>query len=162
MKSRTIQKLMCVATMLVVTPSLQAQSQDNQERKAMEQAQIHANVAASNAAVSAGDVEGALVTFEPGAVMLAQPGLPVMGTPALREAFRQFLAINPKITLTGQDTIQAGDIALHTFTWKMAANSPDDHPFEQARLSNIVLRKQQDGRWLTVIDNPFGDSLLQK
>ena len=43
-----------------------------------------------------------------------------MGTPALREAFMQFIAIDPKITVTSHEVIQADDIALHSSTWKMS------------------------------------------
>jgi ketosteroid isomerase-like protein len=86
----------------------------------------------------------------------------VMGTPALREAFKQFLALDPKIAVTKQEVFQAGDIALHSYTWKMSGKAPDGSPVEQGGLSVIVLRKQPDGRWLMVIDNPFGDRLLHK
>jgi uncharacterized protein (TIGR02246 family) len=128
----------------------------------MEHAQIQSTVEANNAAVSAGDIEAALATFEPTAAMVAQPGMTVQGTPALREAFKQFLAISPNVTVTGQDVIQAGDIALHSFTWAMSGKAPDGSPIEQSGYSNVVLRKQADGRWLMVIDNPFGDALLKK
>ncbi len=127
----------------------------------MEHAQIQSIVDANNAAVSAGDIEAALATFEPNAVMVAQPGMAVAGTSALRAAFRQFLAINPKVTVTGQDVIQADDLALHSFTWKMAASAPDGSPIEQTGFSTVVLRKQADGRWLMVIDNPFADAILK-
>ena len=128
----------------------------------MEHAQIQSIVNTNNAAVSAGDIEAALATFEPNAVMVAQPGMTVAGTPALRAAFQQFLAMHPQITVTGEDVIQADDLALHSFTWKMAASAPDGSPIAQTGFSTVVLRKQADGRWLMVIDNPFGDSLLKK
>ena len=127
----------------------------------MEHAQIQSTVDANNAAVSAGDIEAALAAFEPEAAMVAQPGVTVSGTEALRGAFQQFLAINPKITVTGHETVQAGDIALHSFTWKMAGEAPDGSAIEQSGFSVVVLRKQPDGRWLMVIDNPFGDQLLR-
>jgi uncharacterized protein (TIGR02246 family) len=152
--------LICLAAVLLGTPSPHAQS--TQGTQTMEHAQIQATIETNNAAVSAGDIEAALATFEPNAAMVAQPGMTVQGTPALREAFKQFVALNPKITVTRQEVIQAGDIALHSFTWNMAGKAPDGSPIEQRGFSNVVLRKQSDGRWLMVIDNPFGDALLQK
>jgi uncharacterized protein (TIGR02246 family) len=162
MKSKTFRTLTCLAALLLGSSSIPAQSQDNQGSQAMEQAQIQSTIDANNAAVSAGDIEGALATFEPSAVLVAQPGMPVMGMPALREAFKQFLAVSPKITVTGREVIEAGDIALHSFTWKMSGKAPDGSPMEQGGFSTVVLRKQPDGRWLMVIDNPFGDHLLRK
>ena len=128
----------------------------------MEHDQIHSTIDTNNAAVFAGDMEGILATFEPNGVLMSQPGMSAAGTPALREAFEQFIAINPKITVTGHEIIQAGDIALHSSTWKMSGKTPDGHPIEQSGFSVVVLRKQADGRWMMVIDNPFGDHLVHK
>ena len=82
----------------------------------MEHDQINATIDTNNAAVFAGDMEGILATFEPNGVLMGQPGMPAMGTPALRAAFKQFIAINPKITVTSHEIIQAYDIALHSST----------------------------------------------
>jgi uncharacterized protein (TIGR02246 family) len=160
MTSRVFQRLTTIAFLMFGAQPAHAQSDQGSET--MEHAQIQSIIDASNAAVAAGDLEGALATFESNAVMLAQPGMQVQGTMALREAFKQFLAINPKITVTSQETIQVGDIALHSYTWKMSGKAPDGSPVEQSGFSTVVLRKQPDGRWLMVIDNPFGDHLLKK
>ncbi len=154
--------LTCLAFMMLGIQSIHAQPQRNQESQTMEHAQIQSTIDRNNAAVSARDIEGILATYEPGAVLAGQPGKPAMGTQALRESFKQFLALDPKIAVTSHDVIQADDIALHSYTWKMSGKAPDGTPIEQHGLSVVVLRKQPDGRWLMVIDNPFGDRLLHK
>jgi uncharacterized protein (TIGR02246 family) len=141
---------------------IHAQSPADQGNQTVEHSQIQSTIDSNNAAVAAGDMDGILATYEPNAAMVAQPRMTVMGTPALREAFKQFLAINPKITIVSQDLIQAGDIALHSHTWKMSVKTPDGHSVEQSGFSVAVLRKQPYGRWLMVIDNPFGDHHLHK
>lgn len=153
---------MCLAFIVLGTQSIHAQSQNNQESQAMEHTQIQSTIDTNNSAVSARDIEGILATYEPNAVLVGQPGKPVMGTPALRESFKQFLALNPKLTVTSHEIVQADDVALHSYTWKMSGKAPDGTPVEQGGLSVVVLRKQSDGRWLMVIDNPFGDHLLHK
>jgi uncharacterized protein (TIGR02246 family) len=162
MTTRTISRLTFLALLLFGALPVHAQSQSDQGNKTMEHSQIQLTTDANNAAVAAGDMDAILVTFEPDAVMVAQPGISVTGTDALREAFKQFLGLNPKITIVSQDIIQAGDIALHSYTWNMSGKTPDGKPVEQSGFSTVVLRKQADGRWLMVIDNPFGDSLLRK
>ncbi len=162
MTSKTLQRLICLAVVLVGTQPVYAQSQNSQGSQTMEHDQIHSTIDTNNSAVSAGDMEGILATFEPNGVLVGQPGMPAMGTPALREAFKQFMAIEPKITVTSHEVIQADDIALHSSTWKMSGKAPDGSPIEQNGFSVVVLRKQPDGRWLMVIDNPFGDHLLHK
>lgn len=39
----------------------------------------------------------------------------------------------------------------------MAGVAPDGSPVTGSGLSVAVLRRQTDGRWLMVIDNPFGE-----
>ncbi len=162
MTSTIFQRLFCLAVFLLGTQSTYAQSHSNEENKIMEQDQIHATIETNNAAVAAGDIEGVLATFEPNGVLVGQPGMIAKGTPALHEAFGQFIAISPKITITSHDVIQADDIAIHSSSWEMSGLAPDGSPIEQSGFSVVVLRKQSDGRWLMVIDNPFADHLLHK
>ncbi len=162
MKSKPFQRLICLAVLLLGIQPVYAKSQENQESQTMEHDQIHSTIDTNNSAVAAGDMEGVLATFEPNGVLVGQPGMPAMGTPALREAFKQFMAIDPKITVTSHEVIQADDIALHSSTWIMSGKAPDGSPIEQSGFSVVVLRKQPDGRWLMVIDNPFGDHLVHK
>lgn len=128
----------------------------------MDHAQIHRTITANNAAVGAGDMEAILATFEENGILIGQPCMVAQGTPALREAFGYFMAINPQITIKDHETIQAGDIALHLSTWTMTGKAPDGMAIEQNGYSVVVLRKQADGRWLMVIDNPFGAHLVSK
>jgi uncharacterized protein (TIGR02246 family) len=137
-------------------------AQDSQGNQPMEHAQIQFTIDANNAAVAAGDVDAAVATFEESAAMAVQPGVSVAGTKALRESFSQFMALSPKLTVTKKEVIQAGNLALHSYAWTMSGKTPDGTPIQQAGLSVVVLRKQPDGRWLMVIDNPFADHLLQK
>ncbi len=161
MTSRAIPRLTFLALLMFGAQPDYALSTDQGNQK-MEHAQIQSTIDANNAAVAAGDMDAILATFEPNAVMAAQPGMTVAGTEALRESFNQFMAINPRITIVSEETIQAGDIALHSYTWKMSGKAPEGSPVEQSGFSTVVLRRQVDGRWLMVIDNPFGDRLLKK
>jgi uncharacterized protein (TIGR02246 family) len=161
MTSKFLQRLLCLAALALGTAA--AQSQTSTGANTMEHAQIQKLIDQSNTAISARDIDAIVATYEPTATMAGPPGAPVStGTPALREAFKNFLAINPDINMTKGDLIVSGDIALHSYTWKMSAKLPDGKAMEQSGLATVVLRKQSDGRWLMVIDNPFGDQLLYK
>jgi uncharacterized protein (TIGR02246 family) len=163
MTSGLARRLICLAVLAFGAQPAHAQSPANQGSQTMEHAQIQSTIDRSTAAISAHDIDGIIAAYEPNAAMVGQPGTPAAtGTDALREAFRHFLALDPKITMTGSDVVVAGDIALHSYTWKMSGKTPDGAPLEQAGLAVVVLRKQPDGRWLMVIDNPFGDHLLRK
>jgi len=109
-----------------------------------------------------GDIDGIMRTYEPGAVVVAQPGTPISGTPALRAMFAGFVAAKAHFTFLGHEVIQAEDVALHLTPWRMAGVAPDGKAVEARGLSVAVLRRQPDGRWLMVIDDPFGDTLLSQ
>lgn len=106
-----------------------------------------------------GDIAGILHTYEPGAVVVGEPGAPISGTPALEAMFSRFIAAQARFTFTGHEVIHAGDLALHLAPWRMSGLAPDGSPLEASGLSVAVLRRQPDGRWLMVIDQPYGDSL---
>lgn len=107
-----------------------------------------------------GDITAVLKTYEPGAVVVGEPGKHLQGEAALRQMFAGFVALKPKFTYGGHDVVQAGDIALHIAPWQMVGVDPEGRPVQGQGLSVAVLRKQADGRWLMVIDQPFGDRLL--
>jgi ketosteroid isomerase-like protein len=44
----------------------------------------------------------------------------------------------------------------------MTGKVPDGTDIKQSGLSVVVLRKQADGKWLMVFDNPFGQHLLDQ
>jgi ketosteroid isomerase-like protein len=83
--------------------------------------------------------------------------MPVSGPPALRAMFAGFIAAKARFTFHGHEVIQAGDVALHLTPWRMAGVAPDGTAVTASGLSVAVLRRQADGRWLLVIDDPYGD-----
>lgn len=108
------------------------------------------------------DIEGVLATYEDGAIVMFEPQKPVQGKEALKAVFTQFVGANPKYTFSGHEVYISGDIATHTAPWKMVGQLPDGTKIEQSGLSVAVLRKQADGNWLMIQDNPHGQFLLGK
>lgn len=127
-----------------------------------EHPRIQATIDAMTNAFASGDIDRIMTTYEPGAVVVGEPGAPVTGSSALRAMFASFVAVNPKFVFLDHEIIEAGDLALHFNTWRMTGTAPDGTPVEQGGLSVVVLRRQPDGRWLMVIDDPYGDWLLRR
>jgi uncharacterized protein (TIGR02246 family) len=109
-----------------------------------------------------GDIDGIMRTYEPAAVVVGEPGKPASGTPALRAMFAGFIAAKARFTFLGHEVLQADDIALHLTPWRMTGIAPDGTAVAASGLSIAVLRRQADGRWLMVIDDPYGDALLNQ
>ena len=90
---------------------------------------------------NAGDVDGVVDLYEPGAVLAFQPGRLATGRPAIREVYAGLLAGRPRLTGEIRPAVRNGDIAI-TSTVR-AGNATVE-----------VARRQPDGTWLWLIDQP--------
>ena len=106
-------------------------------------------------ALSSGNLEALLALYEPDASFNPEPGQEVHGKADIRQALEGFLAMKPKITMETKTLAQTADVALCTARWQINGNGPDG-PIELSGQSVEVARKQSDGSWLFIIDNPFG------
>jgi uncharacterized protein (TIGR02246 family) len=107
-------------------------------------------------ALSAHDLEAALALYEPGATLIPLPGQVATGTEAIREALGATLALEPKFDLEFKKAFEAGDLALLFSDWTLSATDPDGNAVELAGRTTDVARRQSDGHWLFVIDDPYG------
>ncbi len=108
------------------------------------------------AALNAGSIDELVALYEPQASLMPQPGKLVSGTAAIREALAQFLAGKPKMSLSAKLVSQSGDLAVVSAKWDLSMTGPDGKPANMTGQSVEVVRRQSDGRWLFVIDLPFG------
>jgi uncharacterized protein (TIGR02246 family) len=93
---------------------------------------------------NARDVEGLLDLYEDDSVVLFQPGQSSVGRDAIREGFVAMLSGTATFSADGQQpSVVIGDIALTS-----ARLGPD-------MVTAEVARRQSDGTWKWVIDNPF-------
>ena len=107
-----------------------------------------------------GNIEAILAFYEPKAAFVAQPGQVAEGTAALRAAVNGFLSLKPTLTMGPYQLVVAGDIALSVAKWTLQGTGPDGKAVQMEGATTDVLRRQVDGRWLFVIDNPWGVGLL--
>ena len=111
-------------------------------------------------AFNKGDIAAIMRTYEPDAVVVGDPGKPVRGEAYLKAMFARFISAKAAFTYSGHEVVSAGDLALHLAPWQMTGVAPDGTAIEARGLSVAVLRRQPDGQWLMVIDQPYGDMLL--
>jgi ketosteroid isomerase-like protein len=90
---------------------------------------------------SAGDVDGVVALYEPDAVLAFAPGRLAVGTEAIRRVYAELLASPPVFTGVIRPAIRNGDIAVTSTT--RAGNATVE-----------VARRQPDGTWLWMIDQP--------
>jgi len=109
---------------------------------------------------NAGDIEAILAFYESNAAFVAQPGQVAEGTVALRAAINGFLSMKPTLSLGKLQLVLAGDLALSLVKWTLQGTGADGKTVQMEGTATDVLRRQADGRWLFVIDNPWGVGIL--
>jgi uncharacterized protein (TIGR02246 family) len=93
---------------------------------------------------NAKDADGIAALYEEGAVMAYPPGQQTVGREAIRAFWRQALAHLPRFEPEPPlPTLVSGDIAL-------TSTPPKDGAGARAQ----VVRRQADGSWLRVLDQP--------
>lgn len=102
------------------------------------------------------DADGLITLYEPDAAFQPQPGLVVTGHTAIKEAFGGFLALDAEFLMEPAKIIEAGDLALLISKWTLKGTDPTGSPVDLSGQTSDVVRRQSDGSWLFVIDNPYG------
>ncbi len=110
-------------------------------------------------AITAKNMDAALSLYEPGATFALPKGFgegSVTGLDGIREAFTGFMAMSPDPMVNAENTLLAGDTALITGNWTLKVTDADGKDREANGRYADVVRRQSDGSWLFVIDNPNG------
>jgi ketosteroid isomerase-like protein len=80
----------------------------------------------------------------------------VTGLEGLREALGGFLGMSPELSVNAEKTLLSGDMALVIGNWTLKGRDPDGNEIDARGRYADVIRRQPDGNWLFVIDNPNG------
>jgi ketosteroid isomerase-like protein len=67
-----------------------------------------------------------------------------------------FLALNGHMQLEIDRVIRTDKVALLFSSWKLLGTGPEGSSVETSGQTSDVVRKQPNGIWLFVIDNPHG------
>ena len=106
--------------------------------------------------INAGTLDTLMPLYERDAAFATQPGRLNHGLPGVREALSGFIAMKGKLDLKVTRVLKASDLALVATVWSFTGTGPDGRPVKLAARSADVLRRQADGSWRLVIDNPWG------
>ena len=106
------------------------------------------------------DINGVMSSYENKAVIVFQPEKPTSNRAEILAGFNGFFAVNPHFEYSGHEVFVNENLAVHFAPWTMTGKAPDGTDLKQSGLSVAVLRKQPDGKWLMVFDNPFGQHLM--
>jgi ketosteroid isomerase-like protein len=100
------------------------------------------------AALNDGDVDGLVELYEPDTRMVRDDGS--VGLDAIRQIWAGLVAVGGQIRMTTRYVVETGDTALLSNSWTFEV--------EGTSFSGVtaeVARRQADGSWLYLIDNPY-------
>lgn len=106
--------------------------------------------------INSGDLDTLMRLYEQDAGFAAQPGKLAQGLAGVRESLAGFVAMKGKLDLKVTRVLEAKDLALVIGVWSFIGTGPDGREVKLASRSADVLRRQPDGSWRFVIDNPWG------
>ena len=106
--------------------------------------------------INTGDLESLMPLYEREAAFAAEPGNLAHGAPGVGEALTGFISMNGELDLEVTRVLEVDDLALVVGEWSFNGTGPDGEPVRLAARNADVLRRQADGSWRFVIDNPWG------
>ena len=164
MMKQLIQSFFTTAFVMILFFNSNAQTNNDMHTATLtaEQLKVLNTIETMTDAFHKGDINGVMASYESGALVNFEPETPVRDEQVLREMFQGIFQINPKFVFSGHEVFITGNIATHIAPWTMTGQAPDGTPIEQSGLSMSVLRKQTNGEWLFIFDNPHGGFLLNQ
>ena len=108
------------------------------------------------AGINSGNLESLMPLYENEAAFATQPGDLAHRAPGISEALNGFIAMNGTLDLKVTRVLEVDDLALVIGVWSFDGTGPDGEPVRLESRNADVLRRQTDGTWRFVIDNPWG------
>jgi len=106
--------------------------------------------------INAGNIEALMSLYEADAAFASQPGRLAHGPAGVRGSLAAFLAMKGTLDLEVTRVLEAGGLAFVAGVWSFTGTGPDGKPMTLTGRNGDVLRRQADGSWRFVIDNPWG------
>ncbi len=100
-------------------------------------------------AINSGDLKAALAMYEPEAASPDEQGEVSSGIDSRHRSMASVIAMKPDLNVEVEKVILAGDIALVYSRWSMSKPDP-----ASGRTVGVA-RRQSDGTWRFVIDDPM-------
>ncbi|HEV2487852.1 MAG TPA: DUF4440 domain-containing protein [Terracidiphilus sp.] len=111
-------------------------------------------------AFNQGDLEELLSFYEDAAVVVTEAGKVARGPADLRAFFAQAIRSGLSANQLKTYVIETDGIALFLSRWTLSSAGDSSAAVPRTFIATSVFRKQSDGNWKVLIDNPFGALVL--
>lgn len=108
-----------------------------------------------------GNLDGALSCFDQEAIYIERDGEEISGLENIKKPLEHLCNWKPDIQGNKQKLTIVGDLAIWVDQWMLKAFSPDGTPIEMKGATTCMMKKNQEGIWLWLVDNPFAGHLFE-
>jgi ketosteroid isomerase-like protein len=108
------------------------------------------------AGINSRNLESLMELYESEAAFALEPGSLAHGATGVRAALAGFISMDGTLDLEVTRILEVGELALVIGVWSFEGTGPEGEPVRLAARNADVLRRQSDGTWRFVIDNPWG------
>ena len=109
-----------------------------------------------------GDVENAIDCFDDRAIYVTGIGTFVTGKENIRKAIEQVCALKPDLQAQRSIGFTVDNITSWVDEWTLKAILPDGTKLNLKGTSSDILKKQTNGNWVYLVDNPYGADYLNQ
>ncbi len=107
-----------------------------------------------------GDLAGAVSCFDGEAVYIPTIGSIARGTAEIRAGMEMLCSMKPNLQAKRSVAYIVGDLASWVDEWHLQATLPDGTALNMTGVSSDILKRQPDGIWVYLVDNPYGAAAL--
>ncbi|MGU3376449.1 YybH family protein [Chryseobacterium sp. M5A1_1a] len=107
-----------------------------------------------------GNAEGALSCFHPEAVYIDRDGKELRGLEQIQLAMDSICRLKLNIQGGTPHVTVINDLAMWLDHWEMTGNTPDGQPIKMTGHTSCIMKRNEAGEWLWIVDNPFGSAVL--
>lgn len=107
-------------------------------------------------AYNSGEIANLLALYEPNGILINTTGDQDQGMQAIRQTLEELLQLQGTMSSKNMYCIPFENMALLRAHFILHAVDVDGHPIQIEGHTSEVVRKQPDGRWLYLVDHPFG------
>jgi uncharacterized protein (TIGR02246 family) len=112
-------------------------------------------------ALEKGDLDTAIALYEPTAKFVISPEQVVTGHAAIRKVLQGFIDAKATFDVEAITAVLStdGTVAVTRLKCSSTSQGPDGEPVTSPLHTVEVVRKQTDGSWLFIVDDPSGEGV---